>query len=44
MRVESVVHEDGDAAATERVREFAALASRRLPALFADASRPAAAK
>lgn len=44
VRVESVVHEDGDAAATERVREFAALAARRLPALFADATRPAAAK
>ena len=44
VRVESVVHEDGEAAATERVREFAALAARRLPALFADASRPAAGK
>lgn len=44
VRVESVVHEDGEAAATERVREFAALVARRLPALFADASRPAAGK
>lgn len=34
VRVESVLHEDGPEAATGRVREFAGIVARELPALF----------